>query len=74
MKHYTIRKRNKPQHEDYYLNALICNECSADVAHSYPDAREITEILCEPSYEDRCKLCSKSFWDEVSARSIIRPH
>jgi hypothetical protein len=74
MKHYAIRKRREPQHEDYYLNALVCNECAGDVAQSYPDAREITEILCDPSYEERCALCGKSFWEEVNARSVIRHH
>lgn len=74
MKHYAIRKRRELQHEDYYLNALVCNECSTDVAQSYPGAREITEILCDPSYEDRCKICGKSFWDEVNADSVNRPH
>ncbi|MGO1767518.1 MAG: hypothetical protein ACTH1W_09620 [Advenella sp.] len=74
MKRYAIRKRREPDHEDYYLNVLVCDECSTDVAQSYPDAREISEILCDPSYEDRCKICGKLFWNEIEARSVVRSH
>ncbi len=69
MKHYAIRKRRDSDHEDHYLNVLTCNECAPSIAQSYPDAREISEILCDPSYEDRCKLCGKTFLQEIEDRS-----
>lgn len=74
MRKYAIRNRHEPSHEDFYVNVLVCRECSASLAMSFPGAKEISEVLSDPTYDDHCELCGVSFLEEIEASSIVRPH
>ena len=55
-----------------HTNVLVCNECAAIEPSIFEDADEMIEVSCDPSYEDRCKVCGKTFAQEIEERSITR--
>lgn len=71
MKSFAIRMRHADG-SDHYLNIFACEECSKDIAVSYPDAREIFEIAGDPGYDDICRLCGSSFFSEVEEHGVRR--
>ncbi len=52
-----------------HTNVLVCYECAASEMNAFEDADEVIEISCDPNYEDRCKLCGKTFAQEIEDRS-----
>lgn len=59
--------------DEKHTNVLVCNECAASEMDAFEDADEIIEISCDPGYEERCKLCGKTFAQEIEERAIFRP-
>lgn len=55
-----------------HINVLVCNECAVVEMDAFKDADEVIEISCDPGYEDRCKLCGKTFAQEIEERAIFR--
>lgn len=55
-----------------HTDVLICNECAASGTKMLDDAEELIEISCDPGYEDRCKLCGKTFAQEIEEQSSTR--
>lgn len=55
-----------------HTNILICDECVASGTSMLDDADELIEMPCDPGYEDRCKLCGKTFVQEIEEQSTIR--
>lgn len=55
-----------------HTNVLVCNDCAATEMSAFDDVDEIFEASCDPSYEDRCKLCGKTFAQEIEEHSTVR--
>lgn len=55
-----------------HTNILVCNECAASETSTFEEADELIEISCDPSYEDRCKICGKTFAQEIEEQSSTR--
>ncbi len=74
MKMFSIYKGQAPEELNaVHTNVLVCNSCAATGMSAFEDADEMIEISCDPSYEDRCKLCGKSFEQEIEERATLRP-
>ena len=74
MKMFSIYKGQEPEELNaVHTNVLVCNACAATGMSAFEDADEMIEISCDPSYEDRCKLCGKSFEQEIEEQATIRP-
>ena len=73
MKMFSIYSGDKADELDVpHTNVLVCNECAATEMGAFENADEMIEISCDPSYEDRCKLCGKTFAQEIEEQSTAR--
>ncbi|WP_031242145.1 hypothetical protein [Advenella kashmirensis] len=73
MKMFSIYSGDKADELDVpHTNVLVCNECAATEMDAFENADEMIEISCDPSYEDRCKLCGKTFAQEIEEQSTAR--
>ncbi|HLU02201.1 MAG TPA: hypothetical protein VKZ94_05530 [Advenella sp.] len=73
MKMFSIYSGQEPEDLNaVHTNVLVCNACAASEMGAFEDADEMIEISCDPSYEDRCKLCGKTFEQEIEEHATVR--